>query len=1238
MTSKYKEVDAPYDDDLFSDNIDEHIGIGGSSGRDDDDTAALLAAVRSATEMLAAEGLGNMVDIDSMQKQQKSMAGLQHHSQLQGPYTDDIEYASDEDEYLDESRDFLGLVAGSQKILSNPDTTLASPSKATQRSSRSKRVSYAEDMVDDEMGFIPEGLMEEEDSDFTASDGMSSTDDEAHLAEIHESIRESAGFKKKRAPKDAKNQRKAGKKQSKKIGRPPGRRVVAYSAEVQHLLGEANKWYVDKELGKAFGIFCDIIRIDPNCASAWTTMALIREEEGKHSDALHLYTVAAHLSTSDNTLWERLYSIHASTAAKNENAAEAGDLTAKTVFEEAIKQALYCLRFILINNPHDKSAWQRKLEMLEKRKDFNNMARTYKSILRVDPHHMETIRLASVLFAKHKSDVETPLKWFTDAFAFYNKQAIDLAEQAELQAASGNARRKHGDDGSQKGSDEEALESGMESDADSAGELDEEWVEYFVKNPTKTVPMEELDGYSYNDLNMAVELRLLRREYEHAIVDIKRGARFIQGRGREIQWEDEEVTDEFDTEYKLNDDGSDFNTDNMLPIELRTKLGQCRLMLGQEDSAKCHIDSLLLQDPVMYEDLYTEVAESYAEVGHNETAIEIYQMLVNHPETSQPSVWERLAKCYRDQGDLQSACDYASAVVEADPSDVDMRLWLGEVYEEMGNVDLAYEMIRVVEDIQMAERSREAAESLARQMDAGLDIGTTQGSAVLQMSDSNLVQIAARKTSENAVRRRQNADEEWRWCLTAMRNAEISFKKLDLLKSQVNDHHNRTAIKEYCLTAQSLFNDWRHMPSFYRRDRSKPFRTYRKAMMIQLEEDVQTGILDLQGRVSGQAATQRQLARMKLRLSKKQQNEVIKEDEMNKSTTFRGQSFERWLNMFLMYGKCLALDGGAEESLDMLDTVFQSNVFLHDINYKRIIRLTMLSIAIKTNSYDRLYEILRWWCGSRPNKAVVYKIFAFAMAGSAGAASMLTSANVYKFVRRLLDHLQDMYYSQQSIELLPLGNDQRPMADLENNCHDIVGVADSNRDLTKSDISALHTLAAHVMLVARTGNTSIVQYTVALSLTPQEPSLALYLGVAYLSHTGKRGETIKDQANVIRGMSYIQRYAELKCVEELKATDKWSQDMCKDKKPLDVVVTQEIAYNLARAFHFVGLLDLACAYYNRVFKLPVAVSAFRGSADQLPEFLCDMKREAAYNLASIYVASGSVLRAKRLIQKYCTIA
>ncbi|KAJ2080031.1 transcription factor TFIIIC subunit tfc4 [Coemansia sp. RSA 988] len=1239
MASKGKEVDALYDEDLFSDDGEMNFDIGRNSGRDDDDTAALLAAVRSATEMLAAEGLGNMVDIDSMQRQHKSMAGFQQHPQLQELYTDEIEYASDEDESIDDSQEFLGLVAESQKVLSNPDTPLAFPSKTAQRPSRSKRVSYAEDVVDDEMGFIPEGLMEEEESDFTASDGMSSTDDDAHLAEIHELVRESAGFRKKRAPKDGKIGKHANKKESRKPGRPAGRRAVTYSAEVQYLLGEANKWYVDKELSKAFSIFCDIIRIDPNCASAWTTMALIREEEGKHSDALHLYTVAAHLSTSDNTLWERLYSIHISTAAKNESAAMAGDLPAKTAFEEATKQALYCLRFITVNDPQDRGAWQRKLEVLEKRGDFNGMARSYKSILRIDPHHMETIRLASVLFAKHRSDVETPLKWFTEAFAFYNRQAIDLVEQAELQAAGGKAHCKGGGDMSQNDSDEDAMDPDKESDADSdAGELDEEWVEYFMANPTKTVPMEELGGYSYNDLNMAVELRLLRREYKLAIVDIKRGARFIQGRGRESQWEDEEVADEFDTEYKPNDDSSDYNADNLLPIELRTKLGQCRLMLGQEDSAKNHIDVLLAQDAVMYEDLYTEIAESYAEVGHNEIAIEIYQILVGHSETSQPSVWERLARCYRDQGDLQSACDYASAVVEADPSDVDMRLWLGEVYEEMGNFDLAYKMISAVEDIQMAERSREAAETLARQLDAGLDIGNIQGSATTQTSDLNLVQLGRRKASESTERRRQNADEEWRWCLTAMRNAEISFKKLELLKLQVNDQRNRTAIKEYCATAQPLFNDWRHMPSFYLKDRSKPFRTYRKAMMVQLEDDVQAGILDLQGQVSGQAATQRQLNRMKLRLSKKQQDNDndTRDDETNHSTTFRGQSFERWLDMFLMYGKCLAIDNGSEEALDMLDTVFQSNVFLHNQTSKRIIRLTMLAIAIETNSYDRLYELLRWWCGTRPNKGIVYKIYAFAMAGSAGAASMLTSTNVYKFIRRILDHLQDMYYSRQSITLQTLDSDWQTLADLEDDSHNVVGIAEANKDLTKSDIAALHTLAAHVMLASRTGNTSIVQYTLALSLAPQDASLALYLGVAYLSNTSRR-EPMKRQENVIRGMAYIQRYAQIKCVEELKATDKWTQGMDKSKKSLDVVVTQEIAYNLARAFHFVGLLDLACAYYNRVFGLPVAVSVFRGDNEQFPELLCDLKREAAYNLASIYVSSGSVLRARQLMVQYCTI-
>ncbi|KAJ1936778.1 hypothetical protein EC988_008095, partial [Linderina pennispora] len=52
----------------------------------------------------------------------------------------------------------------------------------------------------------------------------------------------------------------------------------------------------------------------------------------------------------------------------------------------------------------------------------------------------------------------------------------------------------------------------------------------------------------------------------------------------------------------------------------------------------------------------------------------------------------------------------------------------------------------------------------------------------------------------------------------------------------------------------------------------------------------------------------------------------------------------------------------------------------------------------------------------------------------------------------------------------------------------------------------------------------------------------------------------------------------------------------------------------------------------RVFELPVALDSAATDDD-----FSDLRREAAYNLASIYVASGSMHLARELLEKHCTI-
>lgn len=102
--------------------------------------------------------------------------------------------------------------------------------------------------------------------------------------------------------------------------------------------------------------------------------------------------------------------------------------------------------------------------------------------------------------------------------------------------------------------------------------------------------------------------------------------------------------------------------------------------------------------------------------------------------------------------------------------------------------------------------------------------------------------------------------------------------------------------------------------------------------------------------------------------------------------------------------------------------------------------------------------------------------------------------------------------------------------------------------------------------------------------------------------------------------------------------------------------TQESEYNVARAFHLLGLTHLAVPHYEKVLCMPPkskqAVKNERPvdsvykwplskeEEEELEEEAdddSDLKREAAYNLHLIYITSGSMNLAQILLMKYCSI-
>jgi general transcription factor 3C polypeptide 3 (transcription factor C subunit 4) len=74
-------------------------------------------------------------------------------------------------------------------------------------------------------------------------------------------------------------------------------------------------------------------------------------------------------------------------------------------------------------------------------------------------------------------------------------------------------------------------------------------------------------------------------------------------------------------------------------------------------------------------------------------------------------------------------------------------------------------------------------------------------------------------------------------------------------------------------------------------------------------------------------------------------------------------------------------------------------------------------------------------------------------------------------------------------------------------------------------------------------------------------------------------------------------------------------------------IRQEAEYNIARAFHQIGLMTIAIGYYERVI----------GISEEMGELKNDLVFEAAHNLSLIYFMSANYEAAKEVMEKYLVL-
>ncbi|OAY46652.1 hypothetical protein MANES_06G016500v8 [Manihot esculenta] len=162
----------------------------------------------------------------------------------------------------------------------------------------------------------------------------------------------------------------------------------------------------------------------------------------------------------------------------------------------------------------------------------------------------------------------------------------------------------------------------------------------------------------------------------------------------------------------------------------------------------------------------------------------------------------------------------------------------------------------------------------------------------------------------------------------------------------------------------------------------------------------------------------------------------------------------------------------------------------------------------------------------------------------------------------------------------------------------------------------------HQFTMASHYQDAVREYLAAYKLLPENPLVNLCVGTAFINLAlGFRLQN-KHQC-VAQGLSFL--YNNLRLAENSQ------------------VSLQEAFYNIACAFHHVGLVSLAASYYEKVletrerdYPIPKLLNENSDPPENLNPGYCDLRREAAYNLHLIYKRSGAFDLARQVLKDHCT--
>ncbi|RPA78449.1 TPR-like protein [Ascobolus immersus RN42] len=738
------------------------------------------------------------------------------------------------------------------------------------------------------------------------------------------------------------------------------------------------------------------------------------------------------------------------------------------------------------------------------------------------------------------------------------------------------------------------------------------------------------DGsFGWSDLNILVEMYALAADWGTAISKTKSLGRWLYGRQQEVYWDT--ITDD-DREWDKDDlprrvmvaqfrHGRYPEQTYELPLELRVKLGICRLKLNHKEEAFMHFERLKDIQATVYYDLLQETADALFDCELYNAAIPYYNtIIIEVPALAQqdPRIFLNLAKCHREIGEIDVAEKAYFQVLDVDRDNTEARMQLAEMFEVSDRREEALELVNEVLAIKKID------EGVSIPIDPALmATGGDETALFIQRPDR-----PAGRTRRAALTAEQKAAMEKK----KEESTLVKFKKLEVLQKGM-EAGEENAVKEWIDTAADLVDEFRNIKKFYPQDKSKPFQ----------------GHIDTARVRAAKRGLEANMKRMQNRLLESLAYDDT-EDTALPTKIFRGLKYSQWLTIFLQYALLLAQYEDARDSYSVLQSADDSIVWHRSESSKNSIYLTQLACAIISKDAEMASDLLRNWMHRHQFTNDVYRLFMACMLVTKEGREVFASNANQKYLLRQIKAV-DKYLllaaknpgsstselaSQIQNDADEEEDDDEPQTggdDLSTpliNPTRIVGAASltsRNPDgtpyiPTTYDLPLLM-LYGHILSAGRGYVSALSYYSRAYAMDPENPLVALCIGLAYI-HRSMQRQSENRSWEVVQGLSFVGEYFQGRIAQG----DERAKREGKEAEIGGWRERGEAWFNLGRCLHQLGLSHLATGCYWEVLKCgPETQEDGVGERG-------DLKMEAAYMLQLIYVASGNTEEAKRITERY----